>query len=444
MEQNPIRIAEILLGLKDVNLIGVEDLGNEDSKTPLRVHIECLGERPKCPVCNGMSYSKGGSLVELIDLQSFGRPVRLIWHKRRWVCKDETCIAPSWSDVDTRIAAPRLKLTDRAARFATRVVGRDGRSVSSVARELDCDWHTINDAVIAYGTPLVEDPNRFGKVRALGLDETLFYREGRYRTQKWSTSIVDVMSATLLDVVPGKGGAEPKKWIASQPREWRDDIKWGTLDLAGSYRAVFKEALPNAVLVADPFHLIKLANTRLDETRRRVQQNILGHRGRGGDPLYRIRRLLNMAKEKLTEGANDKLTRFLEAGDPDNEVATSWRAKESLRELYTYRDPDLARDHLDALISDFTDNQRPPEVQLLGRTLKSWHDEILAWHRSFVTNGPTESMNNLIKRIKRIAFGMTNFANFRIRALLSAGKPDWSLLDTVTPVTTQLSSALGS
>ncbi|WP_298443644.1 hypothetical protein [Ferrimicrobium sp.] len=50
--------------------------------------------------------------------------------------------------------------------------------MSSVARELDCDWHTINDAVIAYGTPLVEDPNRFGKVRALGLDETLFYREG--------------------------------------------------------------------------------------------------------------------------------------------------------------------------------------------------------------------------------------------------------------------------
>jgi hypothetical protein len=102
-----------------------------------------------------------------------------------------------------------------------------------------------------------------------------------------------------------------------------------------------------------------LANTRLDETRRRVQHNILGHRGRGGDPLYRIRKLLTMAKERLTENANVKLTRFLEAGDPDNEVATAERAKESLRELYTYRDPDLARDHLDALISDFTDNQRP-------------------------------------------------------------------------------------
>jgi len=73
VEQNAIRIAEILLDLIDVNLIGVKDLGNEGSKTPLRVHIECRGERPKCPVCNGMSYSKVTSLVELYDLPSFGR-----------------------------------------------------------------------------------------------------------------------------------------------------------------------------------------------------------------------------------------------------------------------------------------------------------------------------------------------------------------------------------
>ncbi len=442
MEQNPIRIAKILLGLSDVNLLGVEDLDDQGAKIPLRVHIECRGERPKCPLCHGTSYSKGVSLVELIDLPSFGRAVRLIWHKHRWVCRDPKCSAGSFSDQDSRIAAPRLKLTDRAGRWATRVVGRDGRSVSSVARELDCDWHTINDAVIAYGTPLVEDPNRYGKVHALGLDEILFYREGRYRIQHWSTSIVDVKCATLLDVVPGREAKEPKKWIANQPKEWRDAIKWGTLDLAGSYRSVFRAVLPNATMVADPFHVIKIANSRLDEARRRVQQNILGHRGRGGDPLYRIRRLLTMAKENLTENANEKLTHLLELGDPDNEVATTWRAKESLRELYAYRDPKLASDHLDALISDFTDEERPAEVQLLGRTLGEWHDEILAWHKSFVTNGPTESMNNLIKRIKRIAFGMTNFANFRIRALLVAGRPDWTRLATVTPVTTHISGAL--
>ncbi len=434
MEEDPIRIAEILLGLKDVNLIGVEDLGDEGVELPLRVHIECRGGRPKCPVCNGMSYSKGGSLVELIDLPSFGRAVRLIWHKRRWVCRDSTCSAPSWGDVDTRIAFPRLKLTDRAGRWATRAVGQDGRSVSSVAGELGCDWHTVNDSVCAYGAPLVDDEHRFGEVRALGLDETLFYRKGPYHIQQWSTSIVDVASATLLDVVPGRGGENPKEWIANQPEEWRQGVKWGTLDLSGSYRAVFRTALPNTTLVVDPFHLIQLANKRLDETRRRVQQEVVGNRGRAGDPLYRIRRLLGMAKERLTENANEKLTHLLESGDPNDEVATAWRAKESLRELYTYRDASLAKDHLDALICDFTDKERPPEVKLLGRTLRAWHDEILAWHSALVTNGPTESMNSLIKRVKRIAAGMTNFANFRIRALLAAGNPEWSLLSKIVPV----------
>ena len=76
-----------------------------------------------------------------------------------------------------------------------------------------------------------------------------------------------------------------------------------------------------------------------------------------------------MAKEKLTEGANDKLTRFLEAGDPDNEVAISSLAGEP-RNPYessiTYRAPDLASDHLDDLISDFTDKQRPQRSSYLG------------------------------------------------------------------------------
>ncbi len=58
---------------------------------------------------------------------------------------------------------------------------------------------------------------------------------------------------------------------------------------------------------------------------------------------------------------------------------------------------------------------------------------VSAWHRARVTNGPTEAINNLIKRIKRIAFGFTNFRNYRIRALLYAGRPNWQLLATITP-----------
>lgn len=78
-------------------------------------------------------------------------------------------------------------------------VGYHGPSVSEVAEELGRDWHTVMDAMIAYGEPLDDYP-RFGDTDALGLDETLFCKTGRYRRQNWSTSIVDVRNEVLLDV----------------------------------------------------------------------------------------------------------------------------------------------------------------------------------------------------------------------------------------------------
>jgi transposase len=89
------------------------------------------------------------------------------------------CAAGSWTGDEPRIAPARGAMTDRAGRWCTEQVGRLGRTVAEVARELGCDWHTVNDAVIGYGTPLVEDPTRIGEVVALGLDETLFCRRGR-------------------------------------------------------------------------------------------------------------------------------------------------------------------------------------------------------------------------------------------------------------------------
>ena len=74
--------------------------------------------------------------------------------------------------------------------------------------------------------------------------------------------------------------------------------------------------LPAAVQVADPFHLVKHANQRLDDVRRRVQNETLGHRGRRDDPLHRSRRLLARADERLNDNSRDKLVGLLEAGDP--------------------------------------------------------------------------------------------------------------------------------
>ena len=75
----------------------------------------------------------------------------------------------------------------------------------------------------------------------------------------------------------------------------------------------------------------------------------------------------------------------------------------------------------------------PLEVRRLGRTIAKWRHQIVAWHHAHMSNGPTEAINNLVKRVKRVAFGFRRFDHYRIRALLHAGRPDWSLLPVITP-----------
>ncbi len=431
MESNPIRVCELRVGLPAVNVLGVD---GTDPGEPLRVHVETHGPRPRCGRCGAAAVVKDRPTVELVDLPVFGRPARLVWRKHRWECPEAFCSVGSWTGEDPRIAPPRLGLTDRAGRWVTLQVGRHGRTVNEVAGELGCDWHTVNDTVIAYGTALVDDDHsRIGVVTALGLDETLFSRKGQWRRQHWSTSIVDVRAGRLLDLVEGRDGTGPSAWLGERGKTWRDRVVWATLDLSGPYRAVFDKMLPDATQVADPFHLVRLANSKLDECRRRVQNETMGHRGRKHDPLYRIRRLLTKADERLTEGGRTKLTGLLAAGDPRGEVKTAWHAKEVVRQIYAHTDPDLAVTFVERLGRDLQDQSCPIEVRSLGRTLVRWQDQIAAWHRGHVSNGPTEAANNLIKRIKRIAFGFTDFRNYRIRALLYAGRPNWDLLAGVTP-----------
>ena len=280
---------------------------------------------------------------------------------------------------------------------------------------------------------MVEDPGRIGDVDAIGLDETLFARLGLWRTQHWSTSIVDVGRGQLLDVIPGRSSVGACAWFAEHDQTWLDGIRWATLDLSGPWRLAFNTMLPTAVQVADPFHVVKLANQRLNDVRQRVQNETLGHRGRRDDPLYRSRRLLTRADERLNNNDRDRLVGLLEAGDPRGEVRTAWHAKEVVRSIYDHTNPDLAIEFVARLGTDLQDQSCPPEVRQLGRTITKWRKEISAWHRAHVSNGPTEAANNLIKVVKRIAFGFTSFRNYRIRSLLYAGRPNWNLLTTITP-----------
>ncbi|MGI8791727.1 MAG: transposase family protein, partial [Acidimicrobiales bacterium] len=138
-------MCELLVGLPEVTVLGVVDGGGGR----LDVHVETRGEREACAGCGARSRVKDRPAVELVDLPVFGRRVRLVWRKHRLECVQPACGVRSWTTECPAIASPRLGMTDRAGRWVTEQVGRWGRTVNEVAVELGCDWHTINDTVIA-------------------------------------------------------------------------------------------------------------------------------------------------------------------------------------------------------------------------------------------------------------------------------------------------------
>ena len=162
----------------------------------------------------------------------------------------------------------------------------------------------------------------------------------------------------------------------------------------------------------------------VDQVRRRVQNQTLGHRGRKDDPLFKIRKLLLKGAERLDERGHDRVLLGLRIGDPDDELLGAWLAKESVRDVYLTGDPDEATVLLDKAIVACAQDE-VPEIATLGHTLARWREEILNHHKTGASNGPTEGLNFSAKQVKRAGRGFSTFANYRLRVLLYAGGVAW-------------------
>jgi transposase len=423
---NDSEILAALVGLKDVRVLHYERKGPD-----VELMIEQVVDEVRCPSCGARAQVKERPVVSYVDLPVYGAPMKLAWKKHRMRCPNPSCHRRTWVLRDHRIAAKNCLLTTRAAKWATVQVG-GGRTVKEVAAELDCDWHTVNDAVTTYGEALLEaDRKRLNKTTAIGLDETSFTKLGSHRYRDYATTVADVENHQIIDILPSRNFTDVAGWISKQPEAWRQRIRFGALDMSATYAAVYSVMLPGAKQVVDSFHAISLANRSLDDVRRRVQVQQLGHRGRRDDPLYRARRVLLTGEERLDADAKTRLSSLLDLGDPNAEVAIAYRVKERLRDFYRTDDPLEARQMLRELEHHCLKRAMPTEIQRLGRTIRKWFDKILNYHLAKVSNGPTEALNNLVKRIKRIGFGFRNFNNYRIRALLYAGRPNWRVLGSI-------------
>ncbi|MBK6857550.1 MAG: transposase [Microthrixaceae bacterium] len=154
-------------------------------------------------------------------------------------------------------------------------------------------------AVWYWGRALTEDPDRVGTVAAVGVDETKYLAANATERTRWISAVWDLDNRHVIDVIEGRQGPELSAWLDAQPEWWRKLVTVTVTDLHEPFRRSLATHLPNAVAVADPFHVVGVATRVVDRTRRRVQQDTHGRRGRKADPLYRSRKLLTIGAERL-------------------------------------------------------------------------------------------------------------------------------------------------
>ena len=354
------------------------------------------------------------------------RPTTLLVTVRRYRC---SACGHVWRQDTGRAAEPRAKLSRRALRWALEGLVVQHLTVARIAEALAVSWNTANSAVLAEGRRLLlADPHRFDGVTVLGVDEHV-WRHTR-RGDKYVTVIIDLTPvrdgtgpARLLDMVAGRCKQAFKTWLADRQEPWRQGVEVVAMDGFTGFKTATTEELPDATAVMDPFHVVRLAGDALDRCRRRVQQDLHGHRGRKDDPLYRARRTLHTGADLLTDTQVKRLDGLF-AVEEYVQVEATWGIYQ--RMIAAYREPDRARGRqlMQAVIKSVGHGVPAALTELitLGRTLTKRALDVLAYFdRPGTSNGPTEAINGRLEHLRGSALGFRNLTNYIARSLLETG-----------------------
>jgi len=190
------------------------------------------------------------------------------------------------------------------------------------------------------------------------------------------------------------------------------------MDPCASYRAAVRQALPNALIVADHFHLVRLANQALTDVRRRVTWDTSGRRGRKTDPAWAARRRLLRGREHLSDPQFRRMWNDLIDGDATGQILTAWIAKEELRSLLGTASRGGQRHDVAHRLHRFYDwcaHSHIPELERLAATIDAWWPQVLGFLTTGITNAGTEATNRTVKTAARTAYGFRNLDNQRRR-----------------------------
>ncbi len=348
---------------------------------------------PRCATRSTSGYDR--RRVRLKDAPFRDQRLTLIVHKRRLWCKP--CGKPFTEPLTgVRKGFRHTERFGRAVLHACETYS----DLSRVRRDFKCSagwlyWALYRHLELRRRMRLYPWPER------IGIDEH-YFRRGKHGFRDFVSVIVDAKNHRLMEVVDGRTRAELETALAHIPG--RENVRAVALDLCDPFKNFARGFFPNATLVADKFHVLRLLFPAINRHRKAITgdrrslpvRRLLLRNGRDLDPM--LRRLL------WTWLADYPALRALYA------------AKESLVGFYRVRSFTQAARILTLITDDFARSELP-EIQTLRATLLRWRREVLAYFQTRLTNGMTEGFNTKAKLVKRRAYGYRSFRNYRLRLL---------------------------
>ena len=348
---------------------------------------------PRCATPSRAIYDR--RTVAVRDSPLRDKTVRLFVQKRRFSCKP--CRRPFTEPV------PGIRKGHRTTeRFKRSLLWacETFSDLTQVRREYRCSSGYIYK-VLYEQLELRRRRRLYPWPAIVGLDEH-FFRRGKHGFRQFVSMVVDFKNRRLFELVEGRSGGELEAALGHIAG--RENVRFVVLDMCDPYRSFAQRFFPNAKLVADKFHVLRLLSPHINRHRRMVV---------GDRQSAVLRRLLLRSRIRLDHGQRWALDKWLETQPA---LRALYEAKEALHRLYRVRGFDRAARALVA-ITDGLALSPMPELQTLRRTLMRWRQEILAYFASGLTNGRTEGFNNKAKLVKKRAYGYRSFRNYRLRLL---------------------------
>ena len=374
-------VITIRLRLPEVVVLGVTE-----TERWIEVAGQYRQEEAVCPRCGRSTWQvHQWHLQHKRDAKLWGKEVWLAVLKRRFRCRrcrkvfmepDPAC---GWGRRTTR----RLRETvaRRAEEATVRAVAREEEVSEGLVERSWLEMHSVISAP--------SQPHVF-----LGLDGFCVRRPGRMWTGMW-----DLETGRAVAVVPGARTKDVQRMLERHaPRE---SARGMAIDLSEAYRQAVELVLPDALIVADKFHVLSLAG--------RALQEVHGERRRRGNLAW----LLQRGAERLNQVER---ARLLEALSADPRLARAWGLKEALRETYRKQVQEEAAAALANWIKE-AEGSGLPSFRRTAATLKRWQKEVLNYWRYPIPNALVEGKHSRVKVLKRRAYSYRNDRSFLLRIL---------------------------